>query len=1282
MAEYRKELPLSFLASKLMEKRASIIRAGSSCSNSISDGDDASLGSQGSSASSVVLDLDSSDVELMRLAVAKVVDGFTRMILDYYSFAWESLIAMRDHGRHKEKIRKAIRIQCWFRGFWSQLAVKRKKEQIRLEEERIARQRELAALIRTKKCILIQGLARRYLQRKEFLYFLKKNAAAKTIQRAWERRKVMNKGMNEVARYWFLQDSAVVLQCAWRSCKARVIFAHMKRGKRHNKMAERYATPGAVIRTNFEMQGAAAKIQRWFRRLPYRMRIMMFRARLRKARQIQHWWWHQRAKNSMIAKLLSFRSKIEARESAAKLIIPVVRGGVVRLRNKRIAKEAEDARLAEIEEKRILQKQLHAAERNRRHSALEKNSGFFGRFKSISMIEELNPMLMQKHKNAAITIQKHIRRILAIRIAGELRERKLQLSALRLQRKFKHYTFKKARWKATMALQLIWMKVKKRRRRKNMLVTRVQAAYRGMTDRRRVQAFVKVWNPTAIVIQRSIRGFLARKKIETLAQGMYWQAEFKMNGKLLYNNTLRDEIRRQIFYHTTHFRSPLHEAELQCIFAHYCSFGDRSNRERLGVNMFIKFIKDCDLITKKMNQQTFELLFTQEKGKETHLHYRHFVSALKSISDTKYPKVSRAVEITSLSPHLTSPHDITFFPVPTQTWLQNLTSFTPLTLLTVDLPEPSSLPQILAYGKYKGTNARLLKLLEEKIFIVKEIKKCTKELGEERADSRAKRHLNHCCAKIQQCWKDSVKRADWKNKFLSRDKALAGAMMLAALQTIQSAWRSAIGRYQMRKIGLKMYQKIIDDHHGGQVYYYNTKTGNASWKKPIFLGKYDIDNPIKLPSEDRLFKKVCDWCGKSSANWYDITGDENFCDACNEIVHSKNNKKDNVCVKIDNCVVCEFQVATKYCSHCKDMYCDTCFYDQHKKGMLQKHSFDEVQSHCDVCMKYVALLLVNPGDRKLCKVCYKKEYPWDVKFEQDESAGGGITVSPLEHHPAAVSAYYKRVEEEARKKRLEEEFTKRKARLEVVLRDKSALLIQRCFRGMKGRRRGLIIMASRRQARIQREKDELKRQRITYQIKLLFGTAPKLPSDTTMEKVLKRYPSRWAKLLTDVVDRDWEGAFNLIDEHEKYLALNNKGVSTLKKVKERVFILGYLLRVLYRRQIVRRLEKKKDKAQIKYRNARSAVGYDEEKKEGLKINMRKAKRRHSKEQEKVRVVHPKRWWRRVYTPINYLFPRSFLNHGTQHNSHSQVVIAPIKYPFTRNVRSLIKSRENWKEGRR
>ena len=141
VAEYRKELPLSFLASKLMEKRASIIRAGSSCSNSISDGDDASLGSQGSSASSVVLDLDSSDVELMRLAVAKVVDGFTRTILDYYSFAWESLIAMRDHGRHKEKIRKAIRIQCWFRGFWSQLAVKRKKEQIRLEEERIARQR-------------------------------------------------------------------------------------------------------------------------------------------------------------------------------------------------------------------------------------------------------------------------------------------------------------------------------------------------------------------------------------------------------------------------------------------------------------------------------------------------------------------------------------------------------------------------------------------------------------------------------------------------------------------------------------------------------------------------------------------------------------------------------------------------------------------------------------------------------------------------------------------------------------------------------------------------------------------------------------------------------------------------------------------------------------------------------------------------------------------------------------------------------------------------------------
>ena len=54
--------------------------------------------------------------------------------------------------------------------------------------------------------------------------------------------------------------------------------------------------------------------------------------------------------------------------------------------------------------------------------------------------------------------------------------------------------------------------------------------------------------------------------------------------------------------------------------------------------MFIKFIKESDLISKQMTQQTYELMFTHEKGHETHLHYPQFIKALRSIASSVYPK--------------------------------------------------------------------------------------------------------------------------------------------------------------------------------------------------------------------------------------------------------------------------------------------------------------------------------------------------------------------------------------------------------------------------------------------------------------------------------------------------------------------------------------------------------------------------------------------------------------------------------------------------------------------
>ncbi|GMI03979.1 hypothetical protein TrLO_g250 [Triparma laevis f. longispina] len=1166
VAIYRKDLPLSFLSSKLLANGKGKKKGRKPRS---------SFDSVTSEASSVLVEMDAADIEIMKLACQKVVDGFMRMIIIYFGKAWKMLINQREWSRHEERVKKATKIQCWFRGLWAVLGVKREKEQMMKDEKDRIENERLAELNRNQKARQIQSVARGFVARCRHLYLIEKVNATKAIQRAWSRKRVIDKGMSEVGNYYLLQDTATSLQCFYRSYRSRLIVAHLKRKHRHKILHKRYETPGAVIRTNFEMHGAASKIQRWFRRLPYRLRVMIFKFRLQLALKIQRWYRHMKAKNSTIVKLLGFRGEILKRENAALIIQPIVRGGTVRLIKERIKREKDAIRQSEIEHIRMMQKKAHEEERARRHSAVNVNKGFFSRFKQTAALgghlAELNPMTLQKHKQAAIVIQKHARRYLVRFILKQKEDEQMHRAAARMQKKFKLYTFRKARWKATLALEMLWMKIQRRRRKKHKLVTRVQSLYRGRMGRRRVIGLKILWNPTAKIIQKIARGFIAKIRVERSAQDIYWVAEFKMNGKISYHNTFTSEVQRQIFHHSTHFMRTSHKAELQCLFSHYCSVGQRGNTDRLGVNMFIKFIKESDLISKQMTQQTFELMFTHEKGHETHLHYPQFLKALRSIASSLYPKIYN-------------------------------------------------------HGKFKGNNAQLMKLLQQKVLCTSSAKTHIKVLGDSKADKRAKRWIEECTERIQKEWKACKRRADQDSKFLSHERAMHGAKKLWALSVIQRVWRNALSRAQLRRLALRMYQKIVDEHHGNQVYYYNVKTGAAMWKKPVFLGRYDIANPIKLPTDDRIFKKTCDLCAKVASTFYDINDNESFCDDCHEQVHSKGRRQTNICVKIDNCIQCEFQVASKSCVQCKDLYCDTCYFDQHKKGMLQKHYFDEVQSHCVVCRQYVALLKVDDGsgeELNYCKVCYKKEHPYDPKFQQDNVNNGGVSVRDYIHQPAAVHAYWEKKAEDERRAILEAEFQERKKELDVIIRRKSAQLIQKHYRGLKGRRKGAIIMASRRQAKLQRKKDEAKRQKMSYQLRLIWGNAPVLPSDTLREKVVKRYPSRWNNLLEDIVDNEWEGAFKLIDQHDKFLKLAKEDVSRIKKLKENSVIVFHLMIVMNQSRRVEGLARKKDKAQMAYRNARSAVGFDAKKKEELKMNMRKTKHLHMQGEEKLEKLRKK-----------------------------------------------------------
>jgi len=270
-----------------------------------------------------------------------------------------------------------------------------------------------------------------------------------------------------------------------------------------------------------------------------------------------------------------------------------------------------------------------------------------------------------------------------------------------------------------------------------------------------------------------------------------------------------------------------------------------------------------------------------------------------------------------------------------------------------------------------------------------------------------------------------------------------------------------------------------------------------------------------------------------------------------------------------------------------------------------------------MCKTFVAMLSISPTSELVCKKCYRKKFPTD-KTKDFSNPPAPFSVAPHLHIPRAVDLYFQRIKEEEEQKRIEAEFQERKKRQQAALEEKSALLIEKTWRGAKGRRKGLIIMAARRQLKVQRMSDERKRRAMIYVIKEHFGKAPELPSDTIMEKVVHRFPSWWKSLIIDCVDGDWESALKMIQEQENFTKFKeSRGLWKLFKGG-----VGHSYRASKKFQRLRKLkkmEKKKDKAMLQYRHARSSNSNDG-KKEELKLAMRAAKQKFKKAEKRLEEI--------------------------------------------------------------
>ena len=356
-----------------------------------------------------------------------------------------------------------------------------------------------------------------------------------------------------------------------------------------------------------------------------------------------------------------------------------------------------------------------------------------------------------------------------------------------------------------------------------------------------------------------------------------------------------------------------------------------------------------------------------------------------------------------------------------------------------------------------------------------------------------------------------------------------------------------------------------------------------------------------------LFRRYCTSCGIQTGTTFCLSCREIQCTDCNRIMHAKGRRHDHVSVQTEVCVQCEFQVGTRFCHTCKDNYCDTCFTDQHSKGMLQLHKYKPLLPPCMECGTRAARRLVHDHlpekepIRKLCIPC----------AEEAVLAHPEAKVDDMPYEPFMVLDWYADKEAEKQRLAIEAEFEERKREAKHRQESRSAITIQRVFRGSQSRWDNREFVAERKEWLNQRHLDEGKRHQLLYTAMLLLGIAPELESDTLYEKVMKRYPVWKKDFITDIVHSEWAACHKLIEQHEGHQKAQGRTPLSVHS-KEYAKILQLKVRVKGRRRVELKARKEHAKAQEAYRNARSTVGFSSSAKDELQQTMRRLHADHEK----------------------------------------------------------------------
>lgn len=364
-----------------------------------------------------------------------------------------------------------------------------------------------------------------------------------------------------------------------------------------------------------------------------------------------------------------------------------------------------------------------------------------------------------------------------------------------------------------------------------------------------------------------------------------------------------------------------------------------------------------------------------------------------------------------------------------------------------------------------------------------------------------------------------------------------------ASKSIQQLIRRYLSKVRVMHVAQMVYSKFVDGETDRE-YWYNNRTGQAFWTKPRLLGYLDCGLPVQTPLPSESCVVTCTVCLSRNANCFCHDCNQAFCNNCYPGYHRSERRKTHVKFQLDACVQCDFQVGTKLCASCKDVFCDTCFRFIHRKGRLRLHTFDWLTDSCAVCNERSCRWQVV-DDRGIntfyCSICYP-EYELNDGYSPDEVIQYPQQTTAYRYHGRWVKQYRKELVARQEKEERERRHAERMQEQLVIKRDRSALTIQRCWRGHHSRKHLSDFLKQRKQFYSVRLTEQSFRESRWYRLRAFFGLAPPLASDTPKERLLKMYPMFLHHIVAECIKNDWKGACAMLQEEEQYFPKTATGV--------------------------------------------------------------------------------------------------------------------------------------------